>query len=66
MFLDDASGEEFECFKTAWSSKDILVTLSDAQEANPISKLTEDNVKDWSGVNKDTLVEEEFTDEQPI
>jgi hypothetical protein len=66
MFLDDTSGDEFECLKISRSSKEILVTLSDAQEANSISKLTKDDVKDWTGVNKDTLVEEEFTDGQLI
>ena len=66
MFLDDSSGEELEFFKTARSSKDIPITLSDAQEANPISELKEDDVEDWTGINKDTLVEEEFTDMQLI
>ena len=65
-FLDESSGEKFECFKIARSSNDILLTLSDAQEPNPISKLTKDDVKDWTGVNKDTFAEEEFTDEQLI
>lgn len=50
-YLDDSSGEEFECFKIARSLKDILVTLPDVQEPNPISKLTKDDVKDVTGVN---------------
>jgi hypothetical protein len=67
VFLDDSSDEEFEGFSTARrSSKEILAILSDAPEANPISKLTEDDVDDWIDTDKDTPVVGEFTDEQLI
>jgi hypothetical protein len=61
MFLGDSSGEDFEGFNIARSSKDILATLSDAPQANLISKLTEDDAKDWIDIDTDTFLVEEFT-----
>jgi len=67
VFLDDSSDEEFEGFSIARrSSKEILAILSDASEANPLGKLTEDDVEDWIDADKEMPVVEEFTDEQLI
>lgn len=67
MFLDDSSDEEFEGFNIVRrSSKEILAVLSNASEANPLGKLTEDDVEDWINADKEMPIVEEFTDEQLI
>jgi hypothetical protein len=67
MYLDDTSDEEYEAFSSAIrSSNDILAICLDAPEANPISKLTEDDAENWTDVDNKTPVVEEFTNAQPI
>jgi hypothetical protein len=50
------SDGEFVGFSIARYSKDILATLSDATQANPISELTKNDAEDWTDTDKDILV----------
>jgi hypothetical protein len=66
-FLDDTSDEEYEGFNIAIrSSKDILAIRLNAPQANPISKLTEEDVGNWTDVDNKRLIVEEFPDVQLI